>query len=184
MRMNEAHARLLARRFFRLIRLEALDRRAEGIMRRCEDNSILIDYLRDQYALEIGLYALAALLEQRSTITANEMLPVHRAFHFTAAFMLIRRQMHVSQRAALDMRFLSLLSDTQGLASLEHEMLSAIHLMSDGFSVEPAEAKGLQCDWIARKAGIEFEIECKHLSKEKGRRIRSLSFLPLASFVE
>lgn len=184
MRIYEAHGRRLARRFIRLVGRDAVDRRAEAIIQRCEDNPILAEYLRDQYALEVGLYALAALLEEDGAIDAAEMLAVHRAFHFSTAFMLTRRQLHVSQRHMLDRRFSGLLSDEQGLAPMEHELSSAFHLISDGFKVEPAEARGLRCDWVARKAGIEFELECKHISKEKGRRIRSLSFLPLASFID
>lgn len=64
------------------------------------------------------------------------------------------------------------LSTDKGLLSVQHEITTAVHLMSRGFDVEFHD---LDCeggvDFIARKDGIEIEVECKMFSADIGRKI-------------
>jgi hypothetical protein len=64
------------------------------------------------------------------------------------------------------------LSDEYGLASLQHEMTVAAHLMSKGFDVTFSDIEsGNGFDLLAQKEGIEIEVECKTHSADIGRKV-------------
>ncbi len=58
------------------------------------------------------------------------------------------------------------------LLSLQHEILTAVHLMGRGYDVEMNDLEnGSGVDFIASLRGLELEIECKMFTGDIGRQI-------------
>lgn len=64
------------------------------------------------------------------------------------------------------------LKEDKGLSSVQHEITTAVHLMSRGFDVEFHDMEhGGDFDFVARKEDVETEVECKMFSADLGRKI-------------
>lgn len=180
MMISHASATFRLRRFFRRINVQQLTKRYLAIAEEIERNSFIRESLKEHFEIEIGLFNLLLHLNDNKDPHLDTSRESQRAFHFAVSFLLTYQRIPVSQREALLRRLDGYLKDDQGLAPLEHELATAQHLENAGFSVTPGEFSGLQCDWLARKDNVEFEIECKHVSKERGRRIPVRAFARFA----
>ena len=68
-----------------------------------------------------------------------------------------------------------------GLAPFAYEMRIAAHLMNTGCSVEFSDIEcGGGADFIATNADLSFEVECKYISGDIGRKVHLKKFLQLA----
>jgi hypothetical protein len=72
------------------------------------------------------------------------------------------------------------LKNDDGLAPFAHELDVAVHLWTAGFDIEFTDAEGrAQFDMLARKDGLELEVDCKTASGDIGRQIHRRRALEL-----
>ena len=72
------------------------------------------------------------------------------------------------------------LQTDNGLLSLQHEITTAVHLMRRGFDVDFNDIEnGSGVDFVARRGGIEIEVECKMFTGDLGRKIHRRRVLEL-----
>jgi hypothetical protein len=171
MLMDLQRAKFLAKRFLRRLDLRRLEKRIIRIAEEVQQNPFLEEFLRDRYEIELGLVDLLSLLSGEEAIPLAKLPKAHRAFEFTVAFIIVSRMLSPANRVAFFRRLDGYMGDDQGLNPLEHELSTALHLISDGFSVHPAEYDEQRFDWLAKKQGVEFEVECKYVDKERGHKV-------------
>jgi len=64
------------------------------------------------------------------------------------------------------------LKPNNNLLSLQHEVLTCVHLMNRGYEVELNDIEnGSGVDFIARLDGLELEVECKMFTGDLGRKL-------------
>lgn len=64
-----------------------------------------------------------------------------------------------------------------GFRPLAYEMNIAAHLVREGYDIDCVDLEGNgRFDFLAMKNGIEFEVECKTTSPDKGREIHRKQF--------
>jgi hypothetical protein len=72
------------------------------------------------------------------------------------------------------------LKSNAGLAPLAHELAVAVHLWTAGFDLEFMDTEGrARFDILARKGGLELEVDCKTASGDVGRQIHRRRVLEL-----
>jgi hypothetical protein len=183
MKVYLTHALYVARKFFRRIDLRPLKRRLNGFVQDEKANSFLSRVNSSQYALEHAVFDLLPLCELSDAVDSKITSEIHRALEFVNSYMKVRSQLGVPARAAFSRRLEGYFNDLQGLAPVEHELNTAIYLLNDGFQLQPGEFLGGRFDWLAKKQGIEFEVECKFISKERGRKILTRPLCNLADAI-
>jgi hypothetical protein len=73
------------------------------------------------------------------------------------------------------------LKEDTGLLSLQHEFITAVHLISCGFDVEFHDLEmGGGHDFTARQGAVEIEVECKMFSADLGRKFHKRSTAALS----
>jgi hypothetical protein len=171
----------LLARCVRITGQAAWDKKFEWIRRQRIDNPFLHEWLHERHGIEITLWQL--LIQQQETgqfpldITDQQQ---YRLCGFVAAVANAYPRLSPLGQNRLRGMILSGLQDDNGLMSLQHEMTTAVHLMSRGFDVEFNDMdNGSGVDYIARKEGIEIEVECKMFTGDIGRQIHKRRVLSL-----
>ncbi|QIM50044.1 hypothetical protein G9Q38_13115 [Pusillimonas sp. DMV24BSW_D] len=152
---------------------EAWTRRFEWIERELNENSLMEDWLRERCAIEL---AMREILSSSPLIPKQPLVLRTRAQYELVAFAagVIRCYERLSEGGRRRLRGVLLdgLKEDKGLLSIQHEITTAVHLMSRGFDVEFQDIEhGGGVDFIARKDDVEIEIECKMFSADLGRKI-------------
>lgn len=152
---------------------EAWVRRFEWLRRELSENPLMGDWLRERCAIELAMQEVLS----SSPLVPNQPLELHtRAQYELVAFAAgtVRCYEHLSEGGRRRLRGVLLdgLKEDKGLLSVQHEITTAVHLMSRGFNVEFQDMEhGRGVDFIARKDNVEIEIECKMFSADLGRKI-------------
>ncbi|HYD61690.1 MAG TPA: hypothetical protein VEC35_15090 [Noviherbaspirillum sp.] len=153
--------------------IETWQRRFEWLQRELTDNPFMEHWLRERCSLEWTM----------NGILADPSLKVGHPFRVTTlaqyeligfAAGIVRCYDHLSERAQKRLR--GILSDglkeDKGLLSIQHEITTAVHLMSRGFDVEFRDLEsGGGFDFLAKREDVELEVECKMFSADIGRKI-------------
>ena len=70
------------------------------------------------------------------------------------------------------------------LLALQHEVVTAVHLVSRGYDVQMNDLEGGSgVDYIASKDGLEIEVECKFFTGDLGRKIHRGKVLILHRYI-
>lgn len=159
----------------------AWDKKFEWLRQERRSNPFLHEWLHERHAIEIKLLQL--LLQQQETghfplaITDEEQ---YRLYGFVATVARAHENLSLAGRNRLRGMLLDGLKSENGLMSLQHEMTTAVHLMTRGFDVEFNDMEnGTGVDYVARKDGIEIEVECKMFTGDVGRQIHKRRVLSL-----
>jgi len=152
---------------------EAWLRRFEWLQRELSENPLMEDWLRERCAIELAMRE----VQSNAPLIPNQPLKLNtRDQYELVAFAAgtVQCYEHLSEGGRRRLRGVLLdgLKEDKGLLSIQHEITTAIHLMSRGFDVEFQDMEhGGGVDFIARKDNVEIEIECKMFSADLGRKI-------------
>lgn len=153
--------------------IEPWKRRFEWLEREAAGNLLMEDWLRERCSIE---WTFSQVLRSRTLMPRQPFRLDNMAQYELVAFAAgtVRCYEHLSERGRRRLRGVLLdgLKEDKGLSSIQHEITTAVHLMSRGFDVEfhDMEHDG-GVDFVARKQGIEIEVECKMFSADLGRKI-------------
>lgn len=171
----------LATGFANLVGAERLRRRFEWLHRELADNPFMDSWLRERCSLELTFNDILA----SGRVSEFAPLQVHtdaeyELVAFLAGVMKIYPRLSLAGQRRLQGRLIDGIQTEQGLLGVQHEVTTVAHLMSRGFDVECRDLEqGGGFDFLARRDGIELEIECKMASGDIGRKIHKRKSLVL-----
>ncbi|WP_433704453.1 hypothetical protein [Paraburkholderia sacchari] len=152
---------------------EPWKRRFEWLQRELNENPLMEDWLRERCAIE---WAMREILSD-SSLKPNQTFKLQNQAQydlvaFAAGTVRCHEQLSESGRRRLRGVLLDGLKEDKGLLSIQHEIATAVHLISRGFDVEFQDMEhGGGVDFVAKKEGVEIEVECKMFSADLGRKI-------------
>ncbi|MDO8448066.1 MAG: hypothetical protein Q7T10_04605 [Rhodoferax sp.] len=153
--------------------IEPWKRRFEWLHRELNENHFMEDWLRERCLIEWTMNDILrdpSLMLQRPFRIEN--IAQYELVGFAAGTVRSHERLSEDGKRRLRGALLDGLKEDKGLLSIQHEITTAIHLMSRGFDVE---FRDMECgggfDYIARKGDVEIEVECKMFSADLGRKI-------------
>lgn len=153
--------------------IEPWKRRFQWLQREAGDNPLMEKWLRERCRIEWTFNEILcnqSLMPQQSFRVDG--MAQYELVAFAAGIVRSYERLSESGRRRLRGVLLDGLKEDKGLLSVQHEITTAIHLMSRGFDVEFHDMEhGGGFDYVARKEGIEIEVECKMFSSDLGRKI-------------
>lgn len=176
----------LLEKFIRITGAEPWEKKFLWFRNELIANSYIREWLQERHGMEAKLHEL--LMKERETgrfpLEIQDIYQ-YRLYGFVTAVARIYDGLSMPGRVRLRGMLLDGLKSTNGLVSLQHEMATAIHLMSRGFDVEFYDMEnGSGVDFIARRNGIEIEIECKVFTCDIGRKIHKRHVFALYKALE
>ncbi len=153
--------------------IEPWKRRFEWIQREAAENSFMEEWLRERCAIE---WTFSEVLRSQPLLPQQPFKVENMAQYELVAFAAgtVRAYARLSKGGRRRLRGVLLdgLKEDKGLLSVQHEITTAVHLMSRGFDVEFHDMEhGGGVDFVARDGSIEIEVECKMFSADIGRKI-------------
>lgn len=104
----------------------------------------------------------------------------YRLYAFAAGVVRIHEQLSPAGKTRLRGMLVDGLKPDNNLLSVQHEITTAVHLVSLGFDVKLNDIEvGSGVDFIARRDGAELEIECKMFTGDLGRKLHKRKVLML-----
>ena len=173
-----------------LIRISGLDpwrKKYLTLRQQLRENSFLKTWQEDRHRLELTLGDLISEEERTGRFPLEIMTGAqYKLYAFAASFVRIYDQLSKAGQTRLRGMLLHGLHPGESLLSLQHEVLTIFDLVSQGFDVELNDIENGQggADFIARRDGIEIEIECKMFSGDLGRKIHNLKAYGLHKRIE
>lgn len=153
--------------------IEPWQRRFEWLHRELNENHFMEDWLQERCLIEWTMNDMLrnpSLMPQRPFRIEN--IAQYELVGFAAGTVRSYERLSEIGKRRLRGALLDGLKEDKGLLSIQHEITTAIHLMSRGFDVEFHDMEcGGGFDYIARKDDIEIEVECKMFSADLGRKI-------------
>lgn len=171
----------LATGFTNLVGAQRLRRRFEWLHRELAANPFMDSWLGDRCSLELTFNDILA----GDRVSEFSPLRVHTEAEyelvaFLAGVMKIHPLLSHAGQRRLQGRLIDGIQTEQGLLGVQHEVTTVAHLMSRGFDVECRDLEeGGGFDFLARRNGIELEVECKMASGDIGRKIHKRKSLVL-----
>jgi hypothetical protein len=144
-------------------------------------NPLLGRYYRDTFALEFPLAHAWRLYRKTGSLPKSDEYSI--AYGFAGTTQRIYEALSPSGQTRLRGCLKDGAKGEYGFRPLAYEMNIAAHLVWKGYDVECVDLEGREkkrFDFLARKDGIEFEIECKTTSPDKGRKIHRKQFNQLS----
>ena len=104
----------------------------------------------------------------------------YRLYAFSASIVRIYDKLSPVGRTRLRGMLVDGLKPDNNLLSLQHEITTAVHLVSLGFDIEFNDLEnGSGVDFIGRRDDLELEVECKMFTGDLGRQIHKRKVLVL-----
>lgn len=172
----------LARRLFDLTGTRPWQRRFEWLDREFSENDYMHPWLRQHCAIEL---AMKDALES-GRLAEGQQFRVETIAHyelasFVSSVVRCHQQLSPKAQTRLVGMLLDGLKEDTGLLSLQHELKTAVHLISRGFDVEFHDLEiGGGHDFTARQDAVEIEVECKMFSADLGRKFHKRSTAALS----
>lgn len=172
---------MLLRRFVEIAGEVMLAKKFAWIERELAENRFMEEWLNEYHGLERTLsFVMGVLLESGGIPAGLPSQAQYELYGFVAGFVRIYERLSEKGKRRLRGMLLDGLKSDKGLASVVHEVKTAIHLISRGFDVEFNDMEiGSGVDYIARKNGAEIEMECKVFTGDLGRQIHKRRLLSL-----
>ncbi len=134
----------------------------------------------DTHKLEFSIWNSTKALRTYGRVPSSEDLQHNRAYAFMYVFNRVYSAISQSGRKRLLGSVQSGFVDENNLSSLEHEIKTIGHFINIGGEIECHDLEEGGFDFICHRSGVEFEIECKTVSVDKGRQIHRHDLLSLA----
>ncbi len=171
------------RQVFEIAPKEAWRRRAQNLADRERQNPFLTDYLDERYTIERSLAWALAHRDQFGRFPPVRGPHGGRYFElYSFIHILGNVYPRLSPKGQSSVRgYMKNGLDTDtGLTPFAHELAVAAHLWTADFDVEFTDAEGrTRFDILARKEGLELEVDCKATSGDIGRQIHRRRVLEL-----
>src|ERR1044071_4374707 len=138
-----------------------------------KENAFLRDWMVERHGVELKFAELLVreAREGRFPVELQDRLQ-YELFAFAAGVVRIYDRLSAPGQNRLRGMLLDGLKPDNNLLSLQHEVLTCVHLVSRGYDVEPNDIEnGSGLGFIARLGGLELEVECKMFTGDLGRKL-------------
>jgi hypothetical protein len=171
----------LIERFIQIAGAPDIQKKFIWINRELAENEHVTEWLHEYHGIEIELQKLLLGVKQTGTFPISNMTTEqNNLYTFVAGFVRIYEQLSEKGQKRFRGMLLDGLKTDKGLASLKHEVMTAINLVCRGYDVEFNDIEnGAGFDYIARRDGMEIEIECKVFTGDLGRQIHKRNLVSL-----
>ncbi len=157
--------------FFRWLPVESWEARLRIFRRQVQENQFIVRLIGEDAPVELGLMSIISRKDGGWPDTIVGRLEL-KAASFIGAALEVRKLCSEQASVQLRQRILGDLK-TKGLNAINFELSTIAHLSRKGFSLDFVDIEGAsQFDFFARFADLGFEIECKFVTGEIGRKIR------------
>lgn len=173
----------LIQRFVEIAGEAVLVKKFAWIERELVENPYMEEWLNEYHGLERTLASVINVVRVSGHVPHGLPTQGHYDLYgFLAGFVRIYERLSEKAQTRLRGMLLDGLTSDKGLASVAHEVSTATHLIHRGFDVEFNDLEngsGVGVDYIARKPGVEIEVECKVFTADLGRQIHKRRLLSL-----
>jgi hypothetical protein len=175
----------LLNRLFAIAGEKPWQKKFSVLQRQLSENAFLRDYQFERHGIELKLRDLLAEQQGTGTFPVAVRDQAHyRLYAFAASIVRIFDELTSSGKTRLRGMLLDGLKPDNNLLSLQHEMATAVHFVGLGFDVEFNDLQnGSGVDFIARRDGLELEVECKMFAGDLGRQIHRRKVLVLLHYL-
>jgi hypothetical protein len=179
--LNDYEVPSLLNRLIAITGREPWERKFAALRKQLNENGFLRDYQIERHGLELTLRDL--LSEQERTgvfpLAVRDRLQ-YRLYAFSASVVRIYDKLSPAGRMRLRGMLMDGLKPDNNLLSLQHEITTAVHLVSLGFDVVFHDIESDSgFNFIGRRDGLELEVECKMFTGDLGRQIHKRKVLVL-----
>lgn len=163
----------LLERFLSITGPEIWNKRFQWLVNEILANRFMEEWLREHHGIALELDAFITGIQRTGEFPSQlRNKDEYNLFAFVAGVVSIHDHLSPSGKARLKGMLLDGLKTDKGLLPLHHEITTGMHLMGRGYDVECHDLeRGGGVDYIARKDGIEIEVECKMFTGDLGRKI-------------
>lgn len=171
----------LVNRFVEITGTEPWSRKFMVLRHQRNENPFLADWQVEHHGIELKFRQLIEEQERTGVFPVQITDYIHyQLYGFIAGIVRIYEQLSPSGQKRLRGMMLDGLKPDNNLLSVQHEILTVVHLVDRGFDVEMNDLEnGSGVDFIARVDGLEFEVECKMFTGDLGRKIHRRKVLAL-----
>ncbi|MGH9908661.1 MAG: hypothetical protein ACRD8U_24135, partial [Pyrinomonadaceae bacterium] len=165
--------------------IEPWRRKFTSLERQLNENGFLRDWQIEHHGIELKLFELLDDYERTGTFPVQVRDFRHyNLYSFVAGVVRIYEQLSSAGKTRLKGMLIDGLKPDNGLLAVQHEIVTAIHLVSLGFDIELNDIEnGSGVDFIARREGAELEVECKMFTGDLGRKIHKRKVLALHNYL-
>ena len=162
----------LFRRFVTITTWKPWKARLAALEQQVTSNPLLREYFAERYSLELEIGRIHRILRRDGKIGLPATYQESGVLSFVATAARVHQRLSPQGQRRLKGMLRSGLDAEHGLASFQHEMGIATHLMAQGFDVTFSDIEtGGGFDMLAEREGTEIEVECKTVSGDLGRKI-------------
>lgn len=183
--INEREIPKLISEFISIVGWQNWKKRTDSLLGQIKKNQLLKVYFDEKFAFELELSRLRKRRQKTNKYDFdlnNEKQ--YKLFSFVAMVVGVHRHLPSQAQKRLGGMIRGQLKDDSGLAPVASEMAVATHLMSREFDVEFNDLEtGGGFDFLAKREGVEIEVECKHISGDIGRKIHKRRVYELGGLI-
>jgi hypothetical protein len=179
--VNDFDVVSLLNRLIAITGREPWGRKFASLQHQLNENAFLRDYQIERHGLELSLRDLLSEQVQTGVFPlAVRNQHQYRLYAFSASIVRIYEKLSPAGRMRMRGMLIDGLKPDNNLLSLQHEITTAVHLVSLGFDVEFNDMEnGSGVDFIGRRDDLELEVECKMFTGDLGRQIHKRKVLVL-----
>ncbi len=181
--INESELPERFRQLFKIASREAWHHRAQYFIARERENAFLKGYFDERYSIERSL---ARALEYRQLwgrfppVRGSQNSRFFELYSFVHILSSIYDRLSPKGQSRVRGYLRDGLKSDTGLTPFAHELAVAVHLWTAGFDLEFMDTEGrARFDILARKGGLDLEVDCKTASADVGRQIHRRRVLEL-----
>lgn len=175
----------LLRRFLDIADWHLWEKRIATFSQWTSENEFLEDFIADRYPIEFEMGRFKAEIESTGEIpTTIETHERYNLIGFISTVSRVHQRLSEHAKKRISGIIRGGLKGTGCLSPLAGEMVVATHLMLRGYDVmfyDLEEGGGF--DFLVTLDELEFEIECKHVTADIGRKIHQRKFFSLAGII-
>jgi hypothetical protein len=181
--LNVADVPVILGSFLSIVNRDLWAKRYRVLLREMESNVLLAQFTQDTHGLELRLGEILALARPVQVVISSPR--DYALFSFMAAVVNLYDRVSERGKRRIEGMLRDGLNTDRGLRPFKSEVETMVHLMIRGFDVVPQDMEfGGGCDFLATRAGVEIEVECKSASGDLGRQIHRKRMIDLSWHVQ
>jgi hypothetical protein len=171
----------LLERLLAITRPDPWVRKWRTLEQQARENQFLREWHSERNGIELAFGRLLSMQNAQGKFPVQVQDETqYELYGFAAGVVRIYEQLSAKGKTRLNGMIRDGLQPGNNLLALQHEIVTAVHLVSRGYEVQMNDLeKGSGVDYIASKDGAEIEVECKVFTGDLGRKIHRGKVLTL-----
>lgn len=156
-----------------------------SLSQQLKQNPFLAEFALEHHGIELKFQDLLFQQERDGIFPVKVQDPSHyELYGFASGFVRIYRELSKQGKTRLKGMLLDGLKPDNSLLALHHEIITAVHLIGRGYELQMNDLeRGHGVDFVARRNGLELEVECKMFSGDLGRKLHRRKVLAMHNYL-